>query len=128
MVNNNRNNDDNLVVVVAWLCLHACPFAPSWGTLPYNVDRNPCDRVTTAPLPPPMGTPHLSTHHNPNPSPVGTHSGTYYHLPNNFNWFLHSLLFLHTQSIIKAQKDKAKKADDDDDETDTEGVYIDRDE
>jgi hypothetical protein len=47
--------------------------------------------------------------------------------PNNFNWFLHSLLFLHTQRVIKAQKDKAKKADDDDDddETDTEEVNID---
>jgi hypothetical protein len=54
--------------------------------------------------------------------------------PNNFNWFLHSLLFLHTQRVIKAQQDKAKKSeneddddddDDDDDETDTEGVNID---
>jgi len=46
--------------------------------------------------------------------------------PNNFNWFLHSLLFLHTQGIIKAQQDKAMKNedDDDDDETDTEGVNI----
>ena len=57
--------------------------------------------------------------------------------PNNFNWLLHSLLFLHTQRVIKAQQDKAKKSeddddgdddDDDDDETDTEGVNIDRDE
>ena len=49
--------------------------------------------------------------------------------PNNFNWLLHSLLFLHTQRVIKAQEDKAKKSeDDDDDETDTEGVNIDRDE
>ena len=51
--------------------------------------------------------------------------------PNNFNWFLHSLLFLHTQRVIKAQKDKAKKSeddDDDDDETDTDGVNIDQDE
>jgi hypothetical protein len=43
--------------------------------------------------------------------------------PNNFNWLLHSLLFLHTQTVIKAQQDKAKKSevdvyDDDDDETD----------
>jgi hypothetical protein len=45
--------------------------------------------------------------------------------PNNFNWFLHSLPFLHTQRIIKAQQDKVKKSDDDDDETDTEGVNID---
>jgi hypothetical protein len=51
--------------------------------------------------------------------------------PNNFNWLLHSLLFLHTQRVIKAQKDKAKEAeedDDDDDETDTEEVNIDWDE
>src|SRR6202050_584112 len=61
--------------------------------------------------------------------------------PNNFNWFLHSLLFLHTQRVIKTQKDKVIKAqqdkvikaqqdkakksedndddDDDDDDTDT---------
>ena len=57
--------------------------------------------------------------------------------PNNFNWLLHSLLFLHTQRVIKAQQDKAKKSDDDDDgggggdgddngdETDTEEVNID---
>src|SRR6202050_3012813 len=63
--------------------------------------------------------------------------------PNNFNWFLHSLLFIHTQRVIKAQQDKVTKAqqdkakksednddDDDDDDTDTEteGVNIDRDE
>ena len=47
--------------------------------------------------------------------------------PNNFDWLLHSLLFLHTQRVIKTQQDKAKKSDDDD-ETDTEGVNIDRDE
>jgi hypothetical protein len=52
--------------------------------------------------------------------------------PNNFNWFLHSLLFLHTQRVIKTQQDKAKKSEDEDedddggdDETDTEGVNID---
>ena len=48
--------------------------------------------------------------------------------PNNFNWLLHSLLFLHTQRVIKAQWDKAKKSEDDDDETDTDGVNIDQDE
>jgi hypothetical protein len=55
--------------------------------------------------------------------------------PNNFNWFLHSLLFFHTQRVIKVQQDKAKKNEDDDDdddndddETDTEGVNVDRDE
>jgi hypothetical protein len=52
--------------------------------------------------------------------------------PNNFNWFLHSLLFLHTQRVIKAQIDKAKKEDigddDNDDDSDWEGVDIERDE
>ena len=50
--------------------------------------------------------------------------------PNNFNWFLHSLLFLHTQRIIKAQKEKVNKQQDeeDDDDDDAEGVNIDRDE
>ena len=50
--------------------------------------------------------------------------------PNNFNWFLHSLLFLHTQCIIKAQKEKVNKQQDeeDDDDDDAEGVNIDRDE
>ena len=51
--------------------------------------------------------------------------------PNNFNCLLHSLLFLHTQRVIKAQQDKVKKSeddDDDDDETDTDGVNIDQDE
>ena len=50
--------------------------------------------------------------------------------PNNFNWLLHSLLFLHTQRVIKAQQDKAKKFEDDDDgddETDTDEVNIDQD-
>ena len=44
---------------------------------------------------------------------------------------MHSLLFLHTQRVIKAQQDKVKKSeddDDDDDETDTDGVNIDQDE
>ena len=50
--------------------------------------------------------------------------------PNNFNCLLHSLLFLYTQRVIKAQQDKVKKSedDDDDDETDTDGVNIDQDE
>jgi hypothetical protein len=56
--------------------------------------------------------------------------------PNNFNWLLHSLLFFHTQRVIKVQQDKAKKSEDedeggddgDDDETDTEGVNVDQDE
>ena len=54
--------------------------------------------------------------------------------PNNFNWILHSLPFLHTQRVIKAQQDKAKKSDvdddddDDDDKTDIDEVNIDQDE
>jgi hypothetical protein len=33
---------------------------------------------------------------------------------NNFNWLMHSYLFLHTQRVIKAQQDKAEKSEDDD--------------
>lgn len=28
---------------------------------------------------------------------------------DNFNWFLHYLLFLHTQRVIKKQREKGKK-------------------
>jgi len=45
--------------------------------------------------------------------------------PNNFNWFLHSLLFLHTERVIKAQKAKARKQQevDDDESDDNDDVY-----
>ena len=28
---------------------------------------------------------------------------------DNFNWFLHSMLFIHTQRVVKRQKEKEKK-------------------
>jgi hypothetical protein len=38
---------------------------------------------------------------------------------DNFNWFLHSMLFIHTQRVVKQQKEKerrrAEEIDDDDD-------------
>jgi hypothetical protein len=51
----------------------------------------------------------------------------------NFNWLLHSLLFLHTERVIQRQKRKIEQqesSDDDDDEEEEEdiGIDIDRDE
>jgi hypothetical protein len=45
---------------------------------------------------------------------------------DNFNWFLHYLLFLHTQRVIKKQREKAKKNEVDEDE-DSEGIEIEED-
>jgi hypothetical protein len=51
---------------------------------------------------------------------------------NNFNWFLHSLLFIHTERVIKAQKEKAEKQQarggKDEDEGDIEGINVEGDE
>ena len=41
--------------------------------------------------------------------------------PNNFNWFLHTLLFFHTERVIKAQREKAAKQQDEIDESEGEG-------
>jgi hypothetical protein len=40
----------------------------------------------------------------------------------NFNWFLHTMLFLHTRYVIERQKEKQEKMDieDDDDTSDDE--------
>ena len=38
--------------------------------------------------------------------------------PNNFKWYLHALLFLHTQRVIKRQMAKVEDEDDDDDDDD----------
>jgi hypothetical protein len=35
---------------------------------------------------------------------------------DNFNWFLHSLLFLHTQRVIRKQQERARKKEDEEDE------------
>jgi hypothetical protein len=45
----------------------------------------------------------------------------------NFNWFLHTMLFLHTERILKKQLEKQRKKnagddDDDDDDDDSDGV------
>jgi hypothetical protein len=48
--------------------------------------------------------------------------------PGNFNWFLHSLLFLHTERVIMAQKEKISKEQGDEEEEEEEvGIDIDRD-
>jgi len=36
--------------------------------------------------------------------------------PNNFKWYLHALLFIHTQQVIKRQMDKVEDEEDEDDE------------
>jgi len=38
--------------------------------------------------------------------------------PNNFKWYLHALLFLHTQRVIKRQMAKVEDEGDEDDEDD----------
>jgi hypothetical protein len=46
---------------------------------------------------------------------------------DNFNWFLHSLLFLHTQHVINKQKEKERKRideDEDEDEDEDDGIDI----
>ena len=46
---------------------------------------------------------------------------------DNFNWFLHSMLFIHTQRVIKRQKEKEKKGEDEEEE-DEEGIEIEEEE
>ena len=46
---------------------------------------------------------------------------------DNFNWFLHCLLFLYTQQVIKKQREKGKKNEEVDDDDD-EGIDIEEDE
>jgi hypothetical protein len=36
--------------------------------------------------------------------------------PGNFNWFIHSMLFYHTKYVLKRQRLKQKKADDEDED------------
>ena len=38
--------------------------------------------------------------------------------PNNFKWYLHALLFLHTQWVIKRQMAKVENEGDENDEND----------
>ena len=45
---------------------------------------------------------------------------------DNFNWFLHCLLFLHTQRVIRKQKEKARRGEEvnEDEEMEDEGIDI----
>jgi len=45
--------------------------------------------------------------------------------PNNFKWYLHALLFIHTQRVIKRQMDKVEDEEDDEDD---EGIDIEEEE
>jgi hypothetical protein len=47
--------------------------------------------------------------------------------PNNFKWYLHALLFIHTQQVIKRQMNKVEN-EDDEDEDDDEGIDIEEEE
>ena len=52
---------------------------------------------------------------------------------NNFNWFLHTLLFLHSQKIMENLMEKKKrrelglKSDEEEEEDEEAGIEIDRD-
>jgi hypothetical protein len=52
--------------------------------------------------------------------------------PNNFKWYLHALLFIHTQRVIKRQMDKVEdeedEEDEDEDDEDDEGIDIEEEE
>ena len=51
---------------------------------------------------------------------------------NNFNWFLHTLLFLHCQKIMENLKEKERRrelgleSDEEEDEDEEAGIEIDR--
>ena len=53
---------------------------------------------------------------------------------NNFNWYLHSLLFIHMQRVISKQREKAEKQKqrseevDEDEDGDIEGIDIEQEE
>jgi hypothetical protein len=44
---------------------------------------------------------------------------------DNFNWFLHSMLFIHTQRVVKQQKEKERRRAEEIDDDDDEGINID---
>jgi hypothetical protein len=49
--------------------------------------------------------------------------------PSNFKWYLHTLLFLHTQDVIKIQMAKAERQNEDvDDDSDDDGINLEEDE
>jgi hypothetical protein len=39
---------------------------------------------------------------------------------SNFNWFLHTLLFYHTQHVIQRQENRGRHEDEDEDEDEDE--------
>jgi hypothetical protein len=45
---------------------------------------------------------------------------------DNFRWFLHVMLFIHTQRVIQKQNDK-EKVEENGDEEDEEGIEVDED-
>jgi hypothetical protein len=49
--------------------------------------------------------------------------------PGNFSWFLHSLLFLHTERVIEVRKEKKERQDkkdeeENEDEDENENAHI----
>ena len=46
---------------------------------------------------------------------------------NNFNWFLHTMLFIHTQHVISKQEEKTGLDMDLDSDEEDVGIEIDRD-
>jgi hypothetical protein len=49
--------------------------------------------------------------------------------PNDFKWYLHALLFIHTQRVIKRQMDKVEDEEEDEgDDDDDEGIDIEEEE
>ena len=45
--------------------------------------------------------------------------------PGKFNWFLHSMLSLQTQHVLKKQKEKALTPEDHEDGSDNDNVDVD---
>ena len=44
--------------------------------------------------------------------------------PNNFKWYLHALLFLHTQQVIKRQMAKVEDEGDENENDENDGIDI----
>ena len=45
--------------------------------------------------------------------------------PNNFKWYLHALLFIHTQQVIKRQMVKVEEEEEEEEENYDDGIDID---
>ena len=48
--------------------------------------------------------------------------------PNNFKWYLHVLLFIHTQRVIKRQMAKVEDKEEEEEEDEDDGIDIDHEE